>query len=136
MRIEATIPDNRGNTLVQLAKELGISKSQVIDEALGVFAKMVMEARRGRRVVTIAPGSDTPACELSTPSLTALEWTRHVERITVTSEEYDRMVALIENPPPPSELLRKDMARARTLAGQMQLRAEPQPETMDLSDFG
>ena len=136
MRIEATIPDNRGIALAQLAKELGVSKSQVIDEALGVFAKMVLEARQGRRIVTVMPGSDAPACELSTPSLTALEWTRHVERITVTPEEYDRMVELIENPPPPSELLRTETARVRKLAEQMRSRAEPQTETMDLSDFG
>jgi len=34
MRMEATIPDARGATAVELADELGLSRSQLIDEAL------------------------------------------------------------------------------------------------------
>jgi len=32
MRLEATVPDNRGSAFVQLADELGLSRSQLIDE--------------------------------------------------------------------------------------------------------
>ena len=39
MRIEATVPNSRGIALQELAEQLGLSKSQVIDEALAQFLK-------------------------------------------------------------------------------------------------
>jgi hypothetical protein len=72
MRFEATIPDNRGNAAVQLADELGLSRSQLIDEALSLFLKAVVEVRRGRRLVTVDPAFHQPACEMATPTLAAL----------------------------------------------------------------
>jgi hypothetical protein len=41
--MEATIPDARGATAVELADELGLSRSQLIDEALALFTKAVIE---------------------------------------------------------------------------------------------
>ena len=55
MRFEATIPDNRANAAAQLADELGLSRSQLMDEALALFLKAVVEVRRGRRLVTLDP---------------------------------------------------------------------------------
>ena len=56
MRVEATLPDSRGLALGQLAEELGLSRSQIIDEALGLFLKAVMEVRHGHRLVTMGAG--------------------------------------------------------------------------------
>ena len=53
MRLEATIPDSRANAVVKLADELA-ERSQIIDEALALFLKAVVEVRRGRRLVTMA----------------------------------------------------------------------------------
>ena len=53
MRLEATLPDSRGDALVKLADELGLSRSQVVDEAVALFLKAVLEIRRGRRLVTV-----------------------------------------------------------------------------------
>ena len=72
MRLEATVPDGRGEAAGKLADELGLSRSQLIDEALSLFLKAVVEVRRGRRLVTMDPSSSSPACELVTPTLSAM----------------------------------------------------------------
>ena len=61
MRLEATVPDSRGTAIVELAEELGLSRSQLIDEALALFLKAVVEVRRGNRLVTMDPRSSQTA---------------------------------------------------------------------------
>ncbi len=111
MRLEATVPDNRGNAIVDLAKELGMSKSQVIDEALALFLKAILEVRRGRRVVTLEPGENSPACEISTPTLAALEWARTPMKLDLPLEEIEAIQALNDSPPAPGPRLRRIVAR-------------------------
>lgn len=106
MRFEATIPDNRGSAVVELAKELGLSRSQLIDEALLLFLKAVLEVRRGRRLVTMDPNSSAPACELATPTLAALEWALHSEKLELPAEALAKMQALADAAPAPSPRLR------------------------------
>jgi hypothetical protein len=106
MRLEATVPDNRGSAVVQLADELGLSRSQLIDEALALFLKAVLEVRRGRRLVTLDPRSSAPACEISTPTLAALEWAQKSEKIELPAESLAKMHALAEAAPAPSPRLR------------------------------
>jgi hypothetical protein len=74
MRLEATVPESRGSAVQELADELGLSRSQIIDEALSLFIKAVLEIRRGRRLVTLDPQNLQAVCELMTPTLTAIEW--------------------------------------------------------------
>jgi hypothetical protein len=99
MRLEATIPDNRGAAVLELAKELGLSRSQLIDEALALFLKALLEVRRGRRLVTIDPQSLQPACEMATPTLSALEWAMRPEKIDLPPKALARMRELVEAPP-------------------------------------
>lgn len=106
MRLEATVPDSRGSALTQLADELGLSRSQIIDEALALFLKAVLEVRRGRRLVTVDPSSSQPACELATPTLAALEWAQHPERIELPEEALARLRTLADAPAPPGPRLR------------------------------
>ena len=106
MRIEATLPDSRGNAAVKLAEELGLSRSQLVDEALTLFVKAIMEVRRGRRLVTIDPLHGHPACELGSPTLTALEWAARPERLEVSAAEVAKIVELNNEPPGPTEALR------------------------------
>ena len=47
MRLEATVPDIRGTALQELADELGMSRSQLTDEALALFLKAALENRPG-----------------------------------------------------------------------------------------
>jgi len=79
MRLEATLPDSRGDALVKLADELGLTRSQVVDEAVGLFLKAVLEIRRGRRLVTVDAVTPGPLCEMATPTLATLEWTTNAE---------------------------------------------------------
>ena len=81
MRLEATLPDSRGDALVKLADELGLTRSQVVDEAVGLFLKAVLEIRRGRRLVTVDAVTPGPLCEMATPTLATLEWTTNAEPI-------------------------------------------------------
>ena len=97
--------------MVELALQLGLTRSQVIDEALALFLKAVVEVRRGRRVVTVAQDGAGIACEMSTPTLTMLEWANQRETIEVTPEAYDRVVDLVNSPPAPTAAFRKAMQR-------------------------
>ena len=106
MRFEATIPDSRANAAVQLADELGLSKSQLIDEALSLFLKAVVEVRRGRRLVTLDPSSVHPACELATPTLSALEWAQKPEKLELSATAMATVRKLSEAAPAPSARLR------------------------------
>lgn len=106
MRLEATIPDSRGSAVLQLAEELGLSRSQLIDEALALFLKAVLEVRRGRRLVTLDPQSSASACELATPTLAALEWAQRPARVELPPEALARMKELAASAPAPSPRLR------------------------------
>jgi hypothetical protein len=106
MRLEATVPDNRGSAVVQLADELGLSRSQLIDEALALFLKAVLEVRRGRRLVMLDPRSSQPACEIATPTLAALEWAQKPEKLELSAAAVAKMQQMAESAPPPSPRLR------------------------------
>lgn len=106
MRLEATVPENRGIAVVQLADELGLTRSQLIDEALTLFLKAVLEVKRGRRLVTMDLRSSQPACELATPTLLALEWALQPETLALPATALAKMHALNQAPPKPSPRLR------------------------------
>lgn len=99
MRLEATIPDQRANAAVELADELGLSRSQLIDEALSLFVKAVIEVRRGRRLVTLDPTNQQPACEMATPTLSALEWALRPDTLELPASAIDKMQALASAEP-------------------------------------
>ena len=111
MRVEATLPDSRGLALGQLAEELGLSRSQIVDEALGLFLKAVMEVRSGHRLVTMGAGQ--AACELSTPTLAALEWMAQARPLVLSDAAVEQMADLIERPPAPSARLTEAFRRKR-----------------------
>lgn len=111
MRVEATLPDSRGQALDQLADDLGLSRSQVVDEAIGLFLKAVLEARRGHRLVTLA--GDKPACELSTPTLAAMEWTARSQPLVLSDSAVERIAEMIDSPPEPGARLAKAFRRKR-----------------------
>jgi len=113
MRIEATVPESRGEALVELAQQLGLTRSQIIDEALALFLKAVVEVRRGRRVVTIESNGTTPACEMSTPTLTMLEWAGQRPVIDLSAGGLGKVAELVESPPPPTEALKRVRSRRR-----------------------
>ena len=113
MRLEATIPDSRAQAMVQLADELGLSRSQLVDEALALFMKAVLEVRRGRRLATFEPGAAQPACELATPTLSALEWATRPEKIVLSPKAAAKVQDLVEKPPEPTARLREAARRRR-----------------------
>jgi predicted transcriptional regulator len=59
MRLEATVPDSRAQAVDKLADELGLSRSQVVDEAVAMFIQAVTAARGGRRLVSVSDASST-----------------------------------------------------------------------------
>lgn len=110
MRVEATVPDSRATVLAELADELGASRSQLIDEALSLFFKAVLEARRGRRLVSV--GGSEPECQVLTPTLAQFEWTAHRQALALPEAAMERIAALVKTPPAPTEALKKAMRRS------------------------
>jgi hypothetical protein len=106
MRFEATIPDSRGAAVLQLAEELGLSRSQLIDEALALFLKAVLEVRKGRRLVTMSTTNAGPACEVSSPTLAALEWASRTEKLDLSADAVTKMQQLMVHPAEPGTRLR------------------------------
>jgi hypothetical protein len=113
MRVEATVPESRGEALVELAHQIGLTRSQVIDEAIALFLEAVVEVRRGRRIVTIEPSGTSPACEMSTPTLTILEWAAHRETINISAEALAEVAGLVESPPAATPALKRVLSRRR-----------------------
>lgn len=113
MRLEATVPDSRGAAVDELASQLGLSRSQFVDEALALFIKAILEVRRGRRLMTMTPDRSEPACELATPALTAIEWSQRSEDIKVSPAALANMQALMEAPAVPGTRLKAAAKRQR-----------------------
>lgn len=110
MRFEATLPQARGEALVALAAELGLSRSQLMDEALALFLKTVLEVKRGRRPVFIE-SSGQVAGEFVSPSLAHLEWSHHQQQLELSHEELTRLARLLDHAPEPNEALLRAAAR-------------------------
>jgi hypothetical protein len=106
MRLEATVPDSRGSAVQELADELGLSRSQIIDEALSLFIKAVLEIRRGRRLVTMDPQNLQAVCELMTPTLTAIEWALRPDKLELPDAALAKMQEMVDAPAEPSARLR------------------------------
>jgi len=111
MRLEATIPDQRANAAVELADELGLSRSQLMDEALSLFMKAVMEVRRGRRLYTVDPTRANTECEISTPTLAALEWALRPQPLELPPAAVTKMRELVAAPAKPNERLKTAATR-------------------------
>lgn len=106
MRLEATVPESRGNAAAELALELGLTRSQLIDEALALFLKAVIEVRRGRKLFTMDPSTSQPACELATPTLAALEWASMPHTLNLGAEALTKLKNLVDAPPEPGKRLK------------------------------
>jgi hypothetical protein len=106
MRLEATVPDSRGSALQELADQLGLSRSQIVDEALSLFLKAVLEIRRGRKLLSQDPSGAQATCELTTPTLTTLEWALDGEKLLVPREALGKMKARIDAKAAPGTRLR------------------------------
>jgi hypothetical protein len=111
VRLEATLPDSRGDALVKLADELGLSRSQVVDEAVALFLKAVLEVRRGRRLVTVDAVTPGPVCEMATPTLATLEWATQAEHLQLPAPAVAKMQSLSEKPRKPGSRLRSAAQR-------------------------
>lgn len=102
--LEATLPEPRLEQVKWLEQELGLSKSQIVDEALSLFTKLVLEAKRGCRPCLI--DATERIRELTSPTLTQLEWeSLQRERIVLPDADFDRLQQTLENPPEPTPAL-------------------------------
>lgn len=114
MRLEATVPESRGKAVDQLAAELGLTRSQVIDEALAIFLQAISAVRRGQRLVAVDPAGRGLDSVIVTPTLAALEWAARPEPLNVSREAIERVRALLTAPPAPTPRLGEAAARYKT----------------------
>jgi hypothetical protein len=112
-RIEATIPEPRLEQVKHLEEELGLTKSQIVEEAIGLFFKAVLEVRQGHRVGFMAEDRKSLVVEFTSPALSQVEWATHRETVHLSDRGFDRMQKLIENPPAPVPALKAAMARRK-----------------------
>jgi len=111
-RIEATIPEPRLDQVKDLEKELGLTKSQIVEEAIALFFKAVLEVRRGLRVGFVAEG-DKLVREFTSPALSQVEWATHRETVQLSDRGFDRMQELVSKPPAPAPALKAAIARRK-----------------------
>jgi Protein of unknown function (DUF1778) len=109
-RLEATVPEARMEQVSHLEEELGLSKSQIVDEALSLFFKTVMELKQGWRIAFLDANSQRVR-EFTSPALTQVEWATQRERIVLTDADFERTQKLLENPPGPNPALKAAVAR-------------------------
>ncbi len=108
-RLQATLPAPAMEQLQRLREELGLDTSAVVQEAIDLFAKAVLEARRGCRIAFMSAAQPTLIREYSSPSLTRLEWSVQSakEQVVLPDEDFDRVAALLDAPAKPVPALRK-----------------------------
>ncbi len=117
MRIETTLPDPRAQQLAEMADELQMSKSAVIEEALALLFTSLAEARRGRRMAIIDAETQRVISQLSTPALSQMEWTASRERLTLGSREFSMAAEAVANPPKATAALRRAVRAGRKPRG-------------------
>ena len=120
MRIEATIPDATGEQLNQLTGELGVTRSQIVEEALALLVRAVLEARRGRRVAIVEAETQRTVCEIVSPILSQLEWAAHRAKLAATERFADadgptRLIGVQRLRPPDCSQSNKPRAISRWL---------------------
>jgi hypothetical protein len=104
-RLQAMLPAPYETQLEQLRAVLQVDNTEVIKEALGFFAKAVLEVRQGRHIAFVDEKHQVLA-EYSSPSLTRLEWNaRDESRIVLPDSDFDRVVDELEKPDQPSPRL-------------------------------
>jgi hypothetical protein len=112
-RIEATIPEPRLEQVKHLEQELGLTKSQIVEEAIGLFFKAVLEVGKGHRVGFMANDRKSLVVEFTSPALSQVEWAAHRETIRLSDTGFDRVQELVEKPPAPTAALKAAMARRK-----------------------
>ncbi len=63
--------------------------------------------------MTFDPASQHPACELATPTLSALEWAQRPQKLPLPAESVEKIVGLAAAPTPPNARLRAAVKRRR-----------------------
>lgn len=114
-RLQATLPAPAMEQLQRLREELGLDTSAVVQEAIDLFAKAVLEARRGCRLAFMSSAQPAIIREYSSPSLTRLEWAAHSEKekLVLPDGEFDKVAASLEAPARPAPALRALSRRRR-----------------------
>ena len=73
---------------------------------MGLFRKVVLEARQGRRVATIHPTTHQPVCELTTPTLATLDWHSQPQPLVLPPQAREHLLQLVQAAPQAPEKLR------------------------------
>lgn len=97
-RLQVSLPAPFETQLRELSDALQVSPSDVIQEALSLFTKAVLEGRRGLHIGFVDDRRQVLS-EFSSPSLTRLEWDAQDEgRIVLPDSDFDRVAEELEKP--------------------------------------
>ena len=106
-------PPSQHQAVQQIAAELGMSRSELVSEAIGLFVKVILEAKRGHRLVTLDPLSQRPAVEITTPTLAALEWALHQQQVQLPPDALETIEGMLDTPAAPTAALHDVMKPSR-----------------------
>lgn len=98
MKTEATIDKPHAKRVQSLAKKLGVTSDQLLDEALDLFLRVAEEVGRGRRVVSVDPAGESEDCELAAPHSEPHAWLKCREELNLSDEEYQALERAIRQP--------------------------------------
>lgn len=114
MRLEASMNDVRGQQFEELRKELGLSKSELVEEAVAYLLDSIDHVKRGRAVAVME--DDRKITDLNPPTFSLIRWLNHRETVTLPGSDFDRVADALEKPAEPTEDLKQLMHRHRTKA--------------------
>jgi len=85
---------------------------QIVEEAIALFFKAVLEVQRGHRV-GFAGKDEKLIREFTSPALSQVEWATHREIVRLSDKGFDRMQRLVSKSPRPILALRTATARRK-----------------------
>lgn len=112
-RLTATITDQQNAAVEEMASEYGLSSSEVVKEAISMFMQVVVEAKRGRRLMMVDESHKRPAVAITTQMLTSMDWTQHKHQIDLSPKDFEAVQKMIDSPAEPTDALREAMASRR-----------------------
>jgi hypothetical protein len=112
-RLDTTVSDQQNEAVTQMAEEFGLSKSEVLSEAVSVLMQVVVEAKRGRRLMMVDEFRQQPPVMITTRVLTSVDWMRQTQRVEVSSEALEAVQGIIDSPSEPTAALREAIALRR-----------------------
>lgn len=110
VRLEATVSGSQGDAVSALADELGVPKSELLNEAVTLLVMAARETRKGGRLAMVSQSTGS-VTQLLTPLLSQLEWSTQVEKVKLPAEDFEKVARVLTKPPKANAALKRLMGK-------------------------